>query len=71
MYDKIRYLVLFRPKNMMPFTTGLDTLLVKKSGITYVIYCNYASAKVDSYDSSPLEKTLTSNNVILLIKDSF
>ena len=30
MYDKIRYLVLFRPKNMMPFTTGLDTLLVRK-----------------------------------------
>ena len=29
---------------------------------------NYARIKIDSYDSLPLEKTLTFHNVIILIK---
>ena len=29
---------------------------------------NYSKIKVDSYDSLPLEKTLTFHNVIILIK---
>ena len=33
-----------------------------KSGITYKIPYNYAKVKVDSYDSLPLEKTITFRN---------
>ena len=47
-------------KNMIPFTTG--------SSITYIISHNYPTVKVDSYDSLPLEKTMTFHNVIILIK---
>ena len=39
-----------------------------KSGIRYVISNNYAKTKVDYYDSSPLEETLTFHDVIILIK---
>ena len=39
-----------------------------KSGITYVFFHNYARIKVDSYDSLPLEITLTFHNVITRIK---
>ena len=39
----------------------------KKSGITYVISHSYSRKKVDSYDSLPLENTLTFHNVIMLI----
>ena len=38
------------------------------SGITYLISHNYAAIKVDSYDSLPLEKTMTFRNVIILVK---
>ena len=31
-------------------------------------YHNYAKIKVDSYDSLPLEKTMTFHDVIILIK---
>ena len=39
-----------------------------KSGITYIISHNYATIKVDSYHSLPLEKTITLHNVIILVK---
>ena len=39
-------------------------LIEVKSGITYVISFNYPKIKVNSYDSFPLEKTLTFHNVI-------
>ena len=45
-------------------------LIGVKSGITTVNYHSYARIKVDSYDSLPLEKTLTFHNVILLIKSA-
>ena len=47
---------------MMPSTIRLDTLLVKKSGITNVFSHNYARVKVDTYGSLPLKKTLTFHN---------
>ena len=53
---------------MMPFTVGLDISSVKKNSITYIISQNYARIKVDSYNSLPLEKTLTFYNTIMLIK---
>ena len=40
----------------------LNNILIKnsskKSGITYIISHNYATIKVDSYNSLPLEKTM-------------
>ena len=46
-------------------------LIVVKISITYVISHNYAKIKVDSYDSLPLEKTLTFHNVIIFTKSIF
>ena len=39
-----------------------------KSSITYVFSHYYAKIKVGSYDSLPIEKTLTLDNVKILIK---
>ena len=43
-------------------------LIRVNSGITYVIFHNYAKTKVDLYDSLTLEKRMTFHNVIILIK---
>ena len=43
-------------------------LISVKSGLTYIISHNYATIKVGSYDSLPLEKTATLPNVIILVK---
>ena len=43
-------------------------LISLKSSITYVFSPYYAKIKDDSYDSLPIEKTLTLGNVIILIK---
>ena len=56
---------------MTSSTIGLDILKVKESGITYVISHNYVEIKIDSYDSLPLQKTLTLHNVIILIQSVF
>ena len=55
----------------MSFITGLDILLVKKNGLTYVFSHKNAKIKVNSYDSLPLEETLTFHNVIIFIKSVF
>ena len=39
-----------------------------KSGTSYIIFHNYAIIKVDSYNSLPLEKTMTLRNVVILVK---
>ena len=46
-------------------------LIGVKRGITYVVSHNYAKIKVDSYNSLPLEKTMTFHNVIILIQSLF
>ena len=45
--------------------------IVSKSDITYVISHNYAKAKVDSYNSLHLGKTLTFHCFIKLMKPVF
>ena len=40
-------------------------------GITCVLFHNYARIKIDSYESFPLDKTLTLHNVIIFIKSVF
>ena len=42
-----------------------------KSSITLVISNNFPKIKTDSCDSLPLEKTINSHNVIILIKSVF
>ena len=64
-YDGTRYLVLFGAEKY-------DAIYkTKKSGITYAFCYNYATVKIHSYDSLPLEKSLTFQNVILLTKSVF
>ena len=55
----------------MLFITGLDILLVKKNGLTYIFSHKNPKIKVNSYDSLPLEETLTFHNVIIFIKSVF
>ena len=42
-----------------------------KSSITNVFHHYYAKIKIDSYDSLPIEETLTLHNVKILIKSVF
>ena len=76
-YEGSRYLVSFSVlKNMISFTIGLDIkyylLVIILKVVFYFIFSQYyTKIKVDFYDSLPLEKTLTSHNVIILIKSIF
>ena len=67
-YDGTRYLVLFGSEKYDSIYDRIRYLISAKSEITYIISHNYAIIKVDSYDSLPLEKTMTFHNVIILIK---
>ena len=67
-HDRTRYLISFGAEKHDFIYHRIRYLIGVKSGITYVISHNYAKAKVDSYDSLPLEKTLTFHNVIIYIK---
>ena len=66
-YDGNRYLVLFGPEKYNEINNKIRYISKKKNGIKYVISHNYARIKVDLYDSLPLEKTLTFQNVIILM----
>ena len=70
-YDGTRYLVLFGSGKYDSIYNRITYLISVKSGITYIISHNYAKVKVDSYDSVPLEKTMTIHDVIILIKSDF
>ena len=47
---------------------GIRYLISLKSGITYIFSHYFAKIKIDSYDSLPIEKRLTLDNVIIVIK---
>ena len=65
-YDATRYLVLFgRQKNDFIYNK-IKYLIGVKASITYVVSHNYAKIKINSYDSLPLEKTMTFGNAIIL-----
>ena len=66
-YDGTKYLVLFGVEKYDFIYSRIRYLIGIKSGIKYVISHNYANIKVDTYDSFPLEKTMTFHNVIILI----
>ena len=67
-YDGTRYLVLFGSEKYDSIYDRIIYLINVKSGITYIISYNYAAIKVDTYDSFPLEKTMTLRNVITLVR---
>ena len=66
-YDGIRYLVLFSSERYNKVYNKIRYLISKKSGITDTISHNFA---IDSYNSLPIEKTITFHNVIILIKSA-
>ena len=67
-YDGTRYLTLFGSEKYDAICDRIRYLISLKSGITYIFSHYFAKIKVDSYDSLPIEKTLTLHNVIILIK---
>ena len=67
-FDGTRYLVSFGSEKKDFIYNKLRYLISVTNGITYVISHNYAKIKVDSYDSLPLEKTMTFYNLIMLVK---
>ena len=68
-YDGTIYLVLLGVEKYDAIDNRIRYLISQKGGITYVFSHYYA--KIDSYDSLPLEKTLTFHNVIILITSVF
>ena len=67
-YDGTRYLVFFGDKKYDFIYNRIRHLIGVKSGIICVKSYNSAKIKVDSYNSIPLEKTLTFRNVPIPIK---
>ena len=65
-YDKTRYLTLFCTEKYDAIYDRIKYLISLKSSITYIFSHYLAKLKVDSYDSLPIEKTLTLHNVILI-----
>ena len=70
-YNGTRYLVLIGLEKCDAIYNRVRHLISQKCGIIYVISHNYASIKIDSYDSLPLEKKLTLKNFIIFIKSVF
>ena len=67
-YDKTRYLTLFRSDKYDGIYNRIRYLMSLKSDIIYVFSHYFANLKFDSYDSLPTEKIFTLHNVIILIK---
>ena len=70
-YDGTGYLVLFGPEKYNTVYNRIRYLISLKSYITDVFSHNYAKIEIDSYDSMPIEKTLTFCNVTILINSVF
>ena len=68
-YDGTSYLVLFGSEKYDSIYNRIKHLISVKS--TYITSHNDAKIKVDSYDSLPLEKTMTFHDFIILIKSGF
>ena len=71
-YDETRYLLLFGSEKYDAISNRIKYIINQKSGITYLFSHNFARIKIDSYDSLPLEKTVTfHHNVLINIKSVF
>ena len=71
LYDGMLYLVLFGPEKYDAIYNRNRYLTSQKSDVTYAIFHNYTKIKIESYNSLPLEKTLTLHNVIILNNSVF
>ena len=67
-YDGTRYLILLGPEKYDAIYNSTRYLISLKNSIKYISSHHYVKIKVDSYDSLPIDKTLTLHNVIILIK---
>ena len=67
-YDGTRYLTLFGSEKYNVIYDRIRYLISLKNGITNIFSHYFAKIKVDFYDSLPIEKILTLNNVIILIE---
>ena len=64
----IRYLILHDYKRWNAIYDRIKYLISEKSGITNSINYNFATIRIDSYNSLPIEKILAFHNFIKLIK---
>ena len=55
-YDGTRYLVLFSPERYDRIYDRIRYLLSEKNDITYSISHNFATIRIDSYNSLPIKK---------------
>ena len=69
--DGTIHLVIFGPEKHDAIYNRIRYPINLKVGITDVFSDCYARMKVDSYDSLPIEKTLTLNNLKILINSVF
>ena len=66
--DEFRHLILFHYESFDKICDKTEYLMSEKSGIADSINHNFREIRIDSYNSLPIEKILTSHNVIILIK---
>ena len=69
-YDRARYLTLFDSEKYDAIYDRIRYFVSLKNGITYIFSHYFAKTKVDCYDSLPIEKILTLDNVIINIKSA-
>ena len=67
-YDGVRYLLLFGSRLYDAIYNKIGYLISGKIGITDSVIDSFSRTRIDSYNSFPIEKTLTFHNVIILIK---
>ena len=65
--DGIKYLALFGPEKYDFIFDRIRYLIGLKSSITYIAIHNYEKIKIDSDDDLPQVKTLSMQNVVILI----
>ena len=70
-YDRARFIALFGSEKCGAIYDEIRYFRGQYHGITCVLFDNYARIKIDSYESFPLDKTLTLHNVIIFIKSVF
>ena len=64
-------MVLFGSEKYDSIYNRIKYFIHVKGSVTYIISHNYGKIKTDSYDSLPLEKTITFQNVTIFIKSVF
>ena len=67
-HDGTRYLTIFGSEIYDAIYNGIRYFIILKSDTTYIFSEYYAKIKVHFYDSLPIAKRLTLNNVLILIK---